>query len=143
MRQGHNHVVVGGFIGSATQRRASAQRLALGRNRVAVVGDDADVGGNHDGDRDRQNPCPHPVNSVNPVKKDGKRQDLQDFAGFQSLNAIGFTVVSKKGCQYYQANQRTNVTLADNSQWWYQYDALGQVNSGKRYWPDTSAVLAP
>jgi len=35
---------------------------------------------------------------------------------------------------YNSANQRTNVNLADGSYWVYQYDSLGQVISGKKYW---------
>jgi RHS repeat-associated protein len=41
---------------------------------------------------------------------------------------------------YNLANQRTNVTLADNSHWVYGQDYLGQVTSGKRYWPDETPV---
>jgi YD repeat-containing protein len=42
---------------------------------------------------------------------------------------------------YNDANQRTKVTLGpDNSYWQYQYDALGQVISGKKYWPDGTPV---
>ncbi len=37
---------------------------------------------------------------------------------------------------YNGANQRTRVNLADGSFWAYEYDALGQVKSGKRYWSD-------
>jgi RHS repeat-associated protein len=37
---------------------------------------------------------------------------------------------------YNDANQRTRVTLNDGSFWVYQYDALGQVTSGKKYWSD-------
>jgi YD repeat-containing protein len=44
------------------------------------------------------------------------------------------------GYQYKQANQRTNVTLADNRKWRYQYDAMGQVTGGKRYWADGTTV---
>lgn len=32
------------------------------------------------------------------------------------------------------------MTMGDGSQWLYQYDALGEVISGKRYWPDSAAV---
>ena len=32
------------------------------------------------------------------------------------------------------------MTLADNSYWLYQYDSLGQVTSGKRYWSDNVPV---
>lgn len=38
------------------------------------------------------------------------------------------------------ANQRTSMTNADNSYWVYQYDALGQVTSGKKYWSDGTPV---
>jgi RHS repeat-associated protein len=38
------------------------------------------------------------------------------------------------------ANQRVQVTLADGSFWLYEYDNLGQVTSGKRYWPDWTPV---
>ena len=51
----------------------------------------------------------------------------------------GLTVASY-GYQYNQANQRTSVTLADNSQWRYGYDSLGQATSGKRYWSDSTPV---
>ena len=42
--------------------------------------------------------------------------------------------------QYNDANQRTRVTLADGSFWVYQYDNLGQVISGRRYWSDGTPV---
>jgi YD repeat-containing protein len=38
------------------------------------------------------------------------------------------------------ANQRTAITNVDNSRWVYQYDALGQVVSGKKYWADGMPV---
>jgi len=41
---------------------------------------------------------------------------------------------------YNSANQRTSVTNADGSFWLYQYDTLGQVTSGKKYWTDGSPV---
>jgi len=41
---------------------------------------------------------------------------------------------------YNEANQRVRVDLADGSFWIYQYDALGQVISGKRYWSDGTPV---
>ncbi|NLH71562.1 MAG: RHS repeat-associated core domain-containing protein [Verrucomicrobia bacterium] len=44
------------------------------------------------------------------------------------------------GYQYNAANQRTRMNLADGSYWVYQYDALGQVVSGKRYWSDGTPV---
>jgi RHS repeat-associated protein len=42
--------------------------------------------------------------------------------------------------RYNQANQRTRVTHADGSFWFYDYDALGQVKSGKKYWSDGTPV---
>ncbi|MBI3774443.1 MAG: RHS repeat-associated core domain-containing protein, partial [Gammaproteobacteria bacterium] len=41
---------------------------------------------------------------------------------------------------YNDANQRTRATLADSSYWVYEYDTLGQVKSGKRYWSDGTPV---
>src|SRR6266511_4568916 len=41
---------------------------------------------------------------------------------------------------YNAANQRTQMKLNDKSYWIYQYDALGQVTSGKRYWGDGTPV---
>jgi YD repeat-containing protein len=41
---------------------------------------------------------------------------------------------------YNDANQRTRVTLADGSYWIYQYDKLGQVTAGKKYWSDGTVV---
>ena len=41
---------------------------------------------------------------------------------------------------YNDANQRIHVTLADGSYWIYEYDALGQLISGKHYWSDSVPV---
>ena len=41
---------------------------------------------------------------------------------------------------YNQANQRGRRTEADGSYWRYEYDALGQVKSGKKYWADGTPV---
>jgi len=42
--------------------------------------------------------------------------------------------------QYNRAHRRTRMKLADGSYWLYQFDALGQVISGKRYWSDGTEV---
>jgi RHS repeat-associated protein len=42
--------------------------------------------------------------------------------------------------QYNDASQRVRTTLADGSYWIYEYDTLGQVKSGKRYWNDGTLV---
>lgn len=49
-------------------------------------------------------------------------------------------VVSAHGYQYNAANQRTLTTREDGSYWVYQYDSLGQVTSGKKYWSDGTPV---
>jgi RHS repeat-associated protein len=64
---------------------------------------------------------------------------LNRLTGISSLpsasSAISFAY------NYNQANQRTNVVLgADGSRWVYSYDSLGQVISGKKYWPDGTLV---
>jgi hypothetical protein len=41
---------------------------------------------------------------------------------------------------YNNANQRRRAALADGSFWVYEYDALGQVRSGKRFWSDSTPV---
>ena len=38
------------------------------------------------------------------------------------------------------ANQRVRSTQADGSYWLYEYDSLGQVRSGRKYWPDQTPV---
>jgi len=44
------------------------------------------------------------------------------------------------GYQYNDANQRIRTALADGSYWVYQYDDLGQVTSGRRFWNDHTPV---
>ncbi len=41
---------------------------------------------------------------------------------------------------YNTANQRIRATLADGSYWVYQYDSLGQVVAGQKYWQNDTAV---
>ena len=41
---------------------------------------------------------------------------------------------------YNPANQRTRNTFSDGSHWSYQYDWLGQVTNGGRYWSDGTLV---
>lgn len=50
-----------------------------------------------------------------------------------SINhANGANTLASYAYGYNAANQRTNVTYADDSFWTFGYDSLGQVNSGKR-----------
>jgi len=41
---------------------------------------------------------------------------------------------------YNNANQRVRSTLADGSYWLYEYDSLGQVRSGRKYWANQTPV---
>jgi YD repeat-containing protein len=41
---------------------------------------------------------------------------------------------------YNDGNQRVRVNMADGSFWIYEYDRLGQIISGKRYWSDWTPV---
>jgi YD repeat-containing protein len=41
---------------------------------------------------------------------------------------------------YNRANQRIRSNTEDGAYWLYQYDALGQVTSGKKYWADGTPV---
>src|SRR5258708_29655046 len=50
------------------------------------------------------------------------------------------TVISLFAYSLNSANQRIRAALEDGSYWIYQYDALGQVTSGRRYWADGTAV---
>jgi RHS repeat-associated protein len=55
-------------------------------------------------------------------------------------STAGSSVIASHGYLYNDANQRTRVDLVDGSYWIYEYDKLGQVTSGKRYWSDGTVV---
>jgi RHS repeat-associated protein len=55
-------------------------------------------------------------------------------------SANGGNIISSHAYAYNSANQRSSVTNAENSRWVYQYDKLGQVTSGKKYWSDGTPV---
>jgi RHS repeat-associated protein len=55
-----------------------------------------------------------------------------------STRAAGVAATFSYG--YNAANQRSALTNADSSFWAYQYDSLGQVVSGRKYWSDASPV---
>ncbi len=68
-----------------------------------------------------------------------KAYDKLNRLGTISSRAYGASspgVVAGFDYQYNAANQRTRAQLADGSYWVYQYDELGQVTSGRRYWAD-------
>jgi len=54
-----------------------------------------------------------------------------------TTNAVA---VNRSAYAYNLASQRTRNTQADGSYWAYQYDNLGQVTSGRKYWSDGSPV---
>ena len=49
-------------------------------------------------------------------------------------SAVGYSYA------YNSANQRTRSTLADGSYWLYEFDSLGQVIAGNKYWADGAPV---
>ena len=55
-----------------------------------------------------------------------------------SLGAAGGPLTFRYA--YNPANQRTNALLADGSYWRYQYDSLGQVTNGQRFFASGLAV---
>jgi len=63
---------------------------------------------------------------------------LNRLTGIQS--GTGASPVSSFNYAYNTANQHTLVTNVDNSHWTYQYDNLGQMISGKKYWSDGTPV---
>ncbi|HEU5072054.1 MAG TPA: RHS repeat-associated core domain-containing protein [Verrucomicrobiae bacterium] len=53
---------------------------------------------------------------------------------------VGVAVVASAAHQLDALNQRERGTEADGSYWLYEYDSLGQVTSGKKYWSDGTPV---
>jgi RHS repeat-associated protein len=64
---------------------------------------------------------------------------LNRLTNIATVNAAMATL-SSHGYRYNTASQRTRATLADGAYWVYQYDGLGQVTSGKKYWADNTPV---
>lgn len=61
------------------------------------------------------------------------------MTSISSANASS-VVLDSHAYAYNNANQRTSATNADGTYWIYQYDSLGQVISGIKYWPDNTVV---
>jgi RHS repeat-associated protein len=59
---------------------------------------------------------------------------LTNISSASSLLSSSFTYAHNS------ANQRTRRTEQDSSYWNYQYDSLGQVTAGKRFWSDGTPV---
>ncbi|MEI6394028.1 MAG: RHS repeat-associated core domain-containing protein [Verrucomicrobiota bacterium] len=58
----------------------------------------------------------------------------------QSVSSANSQLPSPISYAYNNANQRIRSTLADVSYWLYEYDSLGQVRSGRKYWSDQTPV---
>ncbi|MDR3412851.1 MAG: RHS repeat-associated core domain-containing protein, partial [Formivibrio sp.] len=79
------------------------------------------------------------ANNGQPVMTTAKQYDfLNRLTSIQS--SAGAAPVASFNYQYNSANQRTQVTNADSSSWVYQYDSLGQVISGRKYWANGTPV---
>lgn len=65
---------------------------------------------------------------------------LNRLTSISSAPPAGGSSSISSGYQYNPANQRTTLTSADSSYWVYQYDSLGQVVSGKKYWANGTPV---
>ena len=61
-------------------------------------------------------------------------QQISSAPGASGVSPVTFNYA------YNDAGQRTKRTEADSSYWVYQYDSLGQVISGKKYWNDGTPV---
>lgn len=78
-------------------------------------------------------------NSGQTVMTTTKQYDfLNRLTAIQS--SAGGGLVASFNYQYNSANQRTQVTNVDSSSWVYQYDRLGQVISGRKYWANGTPV---
>ena len=61
-------------------------------------------------------------------------QQIASAPGASGVSPVSFSYT------YNSANQRTGATQTDSSYWVYQYDSLGQVTSGKKYFSDGTPV---
>jgi RHS repeat-associated protein len=64
---------------------------------------------------------------------------LNRLSSVRALNSQQSTI-SSYDYQLNAANQRIRNVMADGSYWLYEYDALGQVRSGRKYWADGTPV---
>ena len=68
----------------------------------------------------------------------------KQYDNLNRLSSIGSVTGSTNDASdaygYNAANQRVRNTLADGSYWNYQYDSLGQVIAGNKYWSDGTPV---
>jgi RHS repeat-associated protein len=79
------------------------------------------------------------ANTGQTVMTTAKHYDfLNRLSSIQS--SVEVAPVASFNYQYNSANQRTQVTNADSSAWVYQYDRLGEVVSGRKYWANGTPV---
>ncbi|MGH7942745.1 MAG: hypothetical protein ACREFR_16930, partial [Limisphaerales bacterium] len=70
-----------------------------------------------------------------------KQYDYLDrLTEISSVPSASYAPASTFNYSYNSANQRTKDTLADGSYWVYQYDSLGQVTNGVKYFADDTPV---
>ena len=80
------------------------------------------------------------TNSAAPRMTTTKAHDfLNRLTSIQSLNPQ-LSTLNSSAYDYNSANQRTLRREADGSYWRYEFDSLGQVKSGKKYWSDGTSV---
>jgi RHS repeat-associated protein len=65
---------------------------------------------------------------------------LNRLSSIASIANGGVLPVVSNAYRYNAANQRVRATARDGDFWLYQYDALGQLTSGRKYWPDGTPV---
>ena len=71
---------------------------------------------------------------INHFEETGLQQALGTDPRASSASPLGVNYL------YNAANQRVRATDADGSHWVYEYDALGQVKGGRKFWADGTPV---
>ncbi len=71
---------------------------------------------------------------INHFEETGLQQALGTDPRASSASPLGVNYL------YNDANQRVRATDADGSHWVYEYDALGQVKGGRKFWADGTPV---
>lgn len=57
-----------------------------------------------------------------------------------SSTPVGAAVAASAAYEHNDSGQRVRMELSDGTYWIYEYDSLGQVKGGKKYWSDGSPV---
>ena len=77
---------------------------------------------------------PNTVTRMTTTKQYDYLNRLTSISSAIGSSAIGYSYACNN------ANQRIRSTLADGSYWLYEYDSLGQVRAGRKYWSDQTPV---